>query len=48
MKKTYLMPVLEWMSVSGSDVIATSLLLLDEASKVQQKDVYSFHDRFGQ
>lgn len=48
MKKTYLIPVFEWMSASVQDVIATSLLLLDEASKVQQKDVYSFHDRFGQ
>lgn len=48
MKKTYSMPVLDWLSVTTQDVIATSLSLLDEASQVKKQDVYSFADRFGQ
>ena len=47
MKKTYQMPVMEMNAVSMTDVIATSLSTIDVPSRVNDRDVYDFADRFG-
>ena len=46
MKKYYEQPAVMTFLVSDCDVISTSMLIGDEASRV--KDIYDFNKRFGQ